>query len=85
MSRYVVEDGQYRYVYGWDTMLGSFWFQKHDLITVPEDENPVVWLGADRDTHMTEVDQLVKAARKHKLYINTDRQRLLYSDQELGR
>jgi hypothetical protein len=44
-----------------------------------------VWLGADRDTHMTEVDQLVKAARKHKLYINTDRQRLLYSDQELGR
>lgn len=84
MSQYIVYDGhQTKYVYGWDKMLASFYFQKHDL-TKEEDDQIVVWLG-DAKTTMYEVEDLVHAARNHKLRIGYDMRVKLHSDKDNGR
>lgn len=76
-----------KFVYGWDQMLQSFYFQKHDL-TRPEDdeENPriVVWLGALPDTRMYEVEDLVRVAHKHGLHIDPAMRVKLYGEKDDG-
>jgi hypothetical protein len=45
MSQHVVQDGQNKFVFGWDQPLLSFYLQKHDLTISEEDEgdpDPIV-------------------------------------------
>lgn len=81
MSRHVIMDQQYKYVFGWDQPLQSFFFQKYDLT---QNEKIVVWLGADADSVMYEVENLVHAAQKHGLRIGYDMRVKLYGEKDCG-
>lgn len=70
MSRHEVEKDEKRYVFGWDQPLLSFFLLVHDLTKDEDDEDRIpVWLGADKDTKMSEVEDLVVAAQRHGLHI----------------
>lgn len=86
MSRHEAdgEGGRFRFVYGWDHPLLSFYFQKYDT-TLAEDEQIVVWLGATADTRMYEVDDLVREAKKAGCYIPYEKRVKLYGDKDDGR
>lgn len=84
MSQHVVTDGQYKYVFGWDQPLQSFFFQKHDLSIEEDDQQIIVWLGADADTKMYEVENLVHKAQKHGLRIKYDMRVQLYGEKDHG-
>lgn len=89
MSQHIVEDEEQKlkWVFGWDQMLVSFYLQKHDMTKDEDDEeNPriVVWLGADIGTRMYEVEDLVKAARKHGLEIPYAKHVQLYGEKDDG-
>jgi hypothetical protein len=71
------------WVCGWDNMLQSYFLQKY-IPNAPEDTNPVVWLGADAETRMYDLEDLVKAAYKHGLSIGTAAKLQLYKDREEG-
>ena len=85
MSQHIVEQGEKKYVFGWDHPLQSFYLQVHDLIREDPDENPVVWLGATAWTSMYEVEELVSAAQKHGLFIDRTLQAELYGEKDDGR
>lgn len=85
MSQHIIIDTEKKYVFGWDHPLQSFYLQVHDL-KLPEDseENPVVWLGATKDTIMYEVDDLVRAARREGLEILRPLRGDLYGEKDDG-
>lgn len=85
MSQHKIMDGteRYMFVYGWDQPLMSFYFQKHDTTRSPDDQI-VVWLGATSDTQMYEVEDLVREARKHGLYIPHSQRVKLYGEKDDG-
>ncbi len=85
MSRHVVVDWALtKYVYGWDNMLQSFYLQKHDLTKDDEDDQIVVWLGADKDTIMYEIEDLVREAYKNGLRIGHEMRVTLYGEKDRG-
>ena len=83
MSQHIVQDERFKYVFGWDQPLQSFYLQKHDP-TQAEDEEIVVWLGATADTKMYEVEDLVHAAYKHGLKIDHSMRVQLYGEKDDG-
>jgi copper oxidase (laccase) domain-containing protein len=84
MSQHIVQDEQFKFVFGWDQPLMSFYLQKHDP-TQAEDDQIVVWLGATADTKMYEVNDLVYAAHKHGLLIDHSTRVQLYGEKDDGR
>lgn len=86
MSQHIVTstDKQYRFVFGWDQSLQSFYLQKHDLTRV-EDDQIIVWLGATADTKIYVVEYLVLAANKHGLKIDHETQVKLYGEKDDGK
>lgn len=83
MSQHIVEWQEKKYVFGWDQMLQSFYLQVHDLVREEED-NPVVWLGADKDSSMYEVEDLVRATAQHGFQISSETQVKLYGEKDDG-
>lgn len=83
MSQHIVQDERYKFVFGWDQPLQSFYLQKHDPAQA-EDEQIVVWLGATADTKMYEVEDLVHAANKHGLLIEHPMRVTLYGEKDDG-
>lgn len=83
MSQHVVQDERFKFVFGWDQPLQSFFLQKHDP-TRSEDDQIVVWLGATADTRMYEVENLVHAAHKHGLHIDHKMRVTLYEEKDDG-
>lgn len=84
MSQHVVVQEERKFVFGWDQPLMSFYLQVHDS-TRAEDEQIIAWLGADKDTIMYEVGDLVSAARKHGLLIDHSMRVTLYGEKDDGR
>ena len=83
MSQHIVQDERYKYVFGWDQPLQSFYLQKHDPSRA-EDEQIIVWLGATADTKMYEVEDLVRAAYKNGLKIDHPMRVALYGEKDDG-
>lgn len=83
MSQHVVEQGEKKYVFGWDQPLMSFFLQVHDLIR-EEDERITIWLGTTADTKMYEVEELVRAASKYGLLIDYTTQVKLFGEKDDG-
>lgn len=85
MSQHIVvnEAKKGKWVFGWDQPLQSFFLQVHDL-GLPEDDRIITWLGADADTRMYEVEDLVRAARKHGLRIDHRMRVKLYGEKDDG-
>lgn len=83
MSQHIVVQEEKKFVFGWDQPLMSFYLQVHDS-TLPEDEQVVVWLGADAATRMYEVENLVNAARKEGLLIEHQMRVKLYGEKDDG-
>lgn len=84
MSQHMIERGEKKYVFGWDQPLMSFFLQVHDT-TRAEDEQIICWLGADPETKMYEVEELVKEAMKAGLDIPYRIQVELYGEKDDGR
>jgi hypothetical protein len=86
VSRHVVINKQAtkKWVFGWDQPLQSFYLQVHDL-TLSEDDQIVIWLGADKNTIMYEVEDLTIAALKHGLAIDHTYRDALYQEKDNGR
>lgn len=85
MSQHIVEKHPAKYVFGWDQPLQSFYLQIHDLTKDEDTEGRIpVWLGADPDTKMYEVEDLVRAGQKHGLYIPHARRTQLYAEKDDG-
>lgn len=83
VSRHIVTNKKGRFVFGWDQMLQSFFLQLHDD-RLSEEENPVVWLGADAKTRMYEVEDLVKEAAIAGLKIDYSTRVQLYGEKDDG-
>lgn len=77
--------GDIKFVFGWDQPLMSFYLQMHDAFASDPDENPVVWLGATRETQMYEVEDLVRVAQRHDLVIDQELQTKLYGEKDDGK
>lgn len=73
-----------KWMFGWDQPLQSFFLQVHDLSVSDEDDQIVVWLGADKDTIMYEVEDLVREAKKHGLDIPYEARLALYREKDDG-
>lgn len=84
MSQHVVKQEEMKFVFGWDQPLMSFYLQVHNTARA-EDEQIVAWLGADRETTMYEVADLVHAARKYDLLIDHAMRVQLYGEKDDGR
>jgi hypothetical protein len=87
MSQHIVTEEETKFVFGWDQHLMSFYLQVHDMTRDEDDEeNPRigVWLGADKDTTMYEVEDLVRAARKNGLDIDHSMRVTLYGEKDDG-
>ena len=85
MSRHEVIDGNHKLVFGWDQMLYSFFLQVHEM-DLSEEENPVIWLGADSSSIMYEVEDLVRMTHKYTAYsIPINLRGILNSDKDEGR
>jgi hypothetical protein len=85
VSRHVVQNkkGTRKWVFGWDQPLQSFYLQVHDL-SLPEDERVVIWLGADKDTAMEDVEDLFHAAMTQGLAIDHSYRIVLYREKDDG-
>ena len=83
MSQHIVQDERFKYVFGWDQPLQSFYLQKHDSAQA-EDEQIVVWLGATADTVMYNVEDLVQAAFRNGLLIDYPMRVTLYGEKDDG-
>lgn len=85
MSRHIVELNEKKYVFGWDQMLQSFFLQVHDLIKDEDAEDRIpVWLGADKDSQMYEVEDLVREAQRYGLVIDHQTQTTLWGEKDNG-
>jgi hypothetical protein len=74
-----------KFVYGWDQPLMSFYLQIHDAFVADFDANPVIWLGATKDTIMYDVEDFVRVAQRYGLQINHEMRVGLYADRDDGR
>jgi copper oxidase (laccase) domain-containing protein len=83
MSQHIVVQEERKFVFGWDQPLMSFYLQVHDT-TRPEDEQIAVWLGADAETKMYEVEDLFIAAKKEGLFIDHETRVKLYGEKDDG-
>jgi hypothetical protein len=83
MSQHLIVSQEGIFVFGWDQPLQSFFLQKHDS-DMPEEANPVVWLGATSDTQMYEVEDLVQMAKRHGCYISHEMRVKLYGEKDDG-
>jgi len=83
MSQYTIRNKKGRWVVGWDRPLNSFFLQLH-VKNVEPDDNPVIWLGADAETTMREIGDLVYTAKDKGLTINPKMMRTLQKDKEDG-
>lgn len=83
MSRHIVYVQEFKFVFGWDQPLQSFYLQKHDE-TLPEEEKILIWLGATAPTRMYEVEDLVREAHKYGLDIDRKTQTKLYGEKDDG-
>lgn len=87
MSQHIVEQDKKKFVFGWDQHLMSFYLQVHDMTREEDDEeNPriVVWLGADKDSQMYEVEDLAMKARANGLVIDHTMRVALYGEKDDG-
>lgn len=87
MSQYEIVDGNYKFVFGWDHPLQSFFLQIHSSLAdhIP-DYNPIMRFGADRHTIMYEVEDLVRTMYRYGQYrLPNDMQAILYRDKDEGR
>lgn len=84
MSQHIVTQEEMKFVFGWDQPLMSFYLQVHNT-TRAEDEQIIAWLGADRESTMYEVADLVRAAKKHGLLIDHAMRVQLYGEKDDGR
>jgi len=88
MSRHEVVDEQGAWVFGWDPPLQSFFLQRYVFNT--EDEapgiwsGPAIWLGADKETHMPKVSDLMVAAEKHGFDLKPPMRKLCFNDKKDG-
>jgi hypothetical protein len=87
MSRHEIVDGNYKFVFGWDQPLQSFFLQIHSsLVDHIPDYNPIMRFGADRHTSMYEVEDLEYILYKYGRYrLSNDMQKVLYQDKDDGR
>lgn len=83
MSQHIVEQEKTKFMFGWDQPLLSFYLQVHDL-TQPEDDQLIIMMGADRETRMYEVEDLVVQSRKVGLTIDYPTQVKLYGEKDDG-
>lgn len=86
MSQHIVYNGKAtrKWVFGWDPPLQSFYLQVHDT-TLPKDSDRIIaWLGADKDSIMYEVEDLVKAAYANGLAIDHSYRVALYQEKDDG-
>lgn len=83
MSQHIVVREEKKYVFGWDQPLMSFYLQVHDT-TRDEDDQIIVWLGANKDTKMYEVQDLVSAAAKNGLLLDHSQRVKLYREKDDG-
>jgi copper oxidase (laccase) domain-containing protein len=84
VSQHIVQDERFKFVFGWDQPLQSFYLQKHDP-TQSEEEQIVVWLGATADTKMYEVEDLVHVAHRNGLRIGHQMRVKLYGEKDDGK
>lgn len=84
MSQHIVLSNKGKWVFGWDQPLQSFYLQVHDDQPSKELNNIVLWLGADKDSIMYEVEDLVMEARRTGLTITPEMQTVLYRDKDDG-
>ncbi len=83
MSRHEIKNEVGLFAFGWDQPLQSFYLQMYDN-RLPEDDNPVIWLGATTNTRMYNVDTLVYTAKKSGLQIDYSMQIRLYREKDGG-
>lgn len=85
MSQHILTKENWKFVFGWDQPLMSFYFQVHDLSFSKDDENQIkFWLGASPATKMYEVDELVAKARQFGCDIPYETQVKLYGEKDEG-
>lgn len=84
MSQHIEEFSATKFVFGWDQPLQSFYFQKHDL-TLPEDEQIIVRLGATPQTRMYEVEDLACVVAEHGLILSSEMRATLYGEKDDGK
>lgn len=84
MSQHIVTDQELKFVFGWDQPLMSFYLQVHNT-TRAEDDQIIARLGDTKDTEMYEVEDLVREAQKHGLYIEHPMRVTLYGEKDDGR
>jgi hypothetical protein len=72
MSRYTIKGHEetHEIVIGWDAPLANFFLQVKDLER-NEDDEPVVWLGAEGYGTQTNVDLILAEAAKWGLSLRT--------------
>lgn len=73
-----------KWVFGWDDPLQTFYLQKHDSFVENPDENPVIWWGMDKNTHLPEVDDLVRKAAELGFAISAGMKGLLQAEKDRG-
>lgn len=74
-----------KFVFGWDQPLMSYYLQIHDGFALDTDENPVIWLGATRDTQMYDLDDFKPVLRRYGLELKPEMYTGLYADRDDGR
>jgi copper oxidase (laccase) domain-containing protein len=84
MSQHIVTQEEMKFVFGWDQPLMSFYLQVHNT-TRDEDDQIVACLGADAQSKMYEVEDLVRAARRHGLLLDHKMRVQLYGEKDDGR
>lgn len=84
MSRYEVQNGHIKWIFGWDQPLMSFFLQLHNL-DLPEEERIISWAGSTVNDRLYEVEELVQMANQHGLDIDSQTQAALYLDKDEGR
>lgn len=82
MSQYIYEKLEYKWVFGWDHSLLTFFLQKHDKLRAEEDQI-IVWEGT-KPREIYEVSDLVKVANRNGLRITAALQMKLYRDKDDG-
>ena len=83
MSRYEIEKGSTKYIFGWDPPLQTYFLQVKAL-TLPEDDQIKIWLGTSL-REILEVDELVRVTEIQGLEIGHRLEMDLYEDKDNGR
>lgn len=84
VSQHIVEEGRFKYIFGWDQPLMSFYLQVHDSEIIDPENNPVHWYGATASTQMYEVEELCRSAQVFGLHIDHEMRTKLYAEKGDG-